>query len=151
MSTDIFNPIPFSQCLAAVFLAILFLQSGIDKVTDFAGNLSWLQGHFAKTPFRGQVRNMLVTITIAETLAGALCAVGALRIHHVRSVRRTGGGHLHRDALPRAAHRQGLRGRSHAGAVLHAQRGCGDAHEAMTQITARPNAHARLLTAPVAW
>ena len=80
MSTDIFNPIPFSQCLAAVFLAILFLQSGIDKVTDFAGNLSWLQGHFAKTPFRGQVRNMLVTITIAETLAGGLCAVGAVQL-----------------------------------------------------------------------
>jgi hypothetical protein len=32
------------------FLAILFLQSGIDKVVDRRGNLEWLNGHFAKSP-----------------------------------------------------------------------------------------------------
>ena len=36
------------QVLASAFLAVLFLQSGIDKVTDRRGNLDWLTGHFAK-------------------------------------------------------------------------------------------------------
>ena len=80
MLNELIEPLASVKLLTGAMLAILFLQSGIDKVTDFAGNLSWLQGHFAKTPFRGQVRNMLVTITIAEVLAGALCAVGAVQL-----------------------------------------------------------------------
>jgi hypothetical protein len=77
MAHDLLSPITFSQLAVALFLAILFLQSGLDKVMDFAGNLAWLQGHFAKTPLRGQVPAMLATITVAELLAGALALVGA--------------------------------------------------------------------------
>jgi uncharacterized membrane protein YphA (DoxX/SURF4 family) len=77
MNPHLLEPIPFSQVLASLFLAILFLQSGLDKVLDFGGNLSWLQGHFAKTPFRGQVKPMLVTITVGEVAAGALALAGA--------------------------------------------------------------------------
>jgi hypothetical protein len=32
------------QILPSAFLAILFLQSGIDKVVDRRGNLEWLKG-----------------------------------------------------------------------------------------------------------
>jgi hypothetical protein len=63
-----------------VFLAILFLQSGIDKIIDFKGNLGWLQGHFAKSPLAGQVAPMLAVITLTETAAGALAAVGAVML-----------------------------------------------------------------------
>ena len=38
------------QLLAAVFHAVLFLQSGVDKVVDKAGNLEWLRGHFKSSP-----------------------------------------------------------------------------------------------------
>jgi diacylglycerol kinase len=38
------------QILTSLLLAILFLQSGIDKVVDRRGNLEWLTGHFAKSP-----------------------------------------------------------------------------------------------------
>ena len=38
------------QAFISAFLAILFLQSGIDKVVDRRGNLEWLTGHFAKSP-----------------------------------------------------------------------------------------------------
>ncbi|MEY4511892.1 MAG: hypothetical protein RLZZ450_4014 [Pseudomonadota bacterium] len=31
----------------AALLAILFLQSGIDKVVDRKGNVEWLTGHFS--------------------------------------------------------------------------------------------------------
>ena len=78
MNPHLLEPIPFSQALASLFLAILFLQSGLDKVLDFGGNLSWLQGHFAKTPLRGQVKPMLVTITVGEMAAGALALAGAV-------------------------------------------------------------------------
>jgi len=52
------------QILASAFLAILFLQSGIDKVVDRRGNLEWLKGHFAKSPLAGIVPAMVTAITI---------------------------------------------------------------------------------------
>jgi hypothetical protein len=64
------------RALAAAFLGILFLQSGIDKVVDRAGNLGWLTGHFAKSPLAKMVPLMLTTITFLEIAAGALSAVG---------------------------------------------------------------------------
>ena len=68
------------RALAAAFLAVLFLQSGIDKVTDRKGNLEWLTGHFAKSPLRGVVPLLLTTITLLEISAGALSALGAVQI-----------------------------------------------------------------------
>ena len=64
------------QILASAFLAILFLQSGIDKVVDRRGNLEWLNGHFAKSPLAGFVPLMVTAITILEIIAGGLSAVG---------------------------------------------------------------------------
>jgi uncharacterized membrane protein YphA (DoxX/SURF4 family) len=69
-----------TQVLACAFLAILFLQSGIDKIIDRRGNLDWLKGHFAKSPLAGFVPGMVTMITILEIAAGALCAVGCLWI-----------------------------------------------------------------------
>src|SRR5438270_13972810 len=66
------------QVLTAAFLAILFLQSGIDKVVDRRGNLEWLKGHFAKSPLAGTVPLMVTAITILEVAAGGLSAVGCL-------------------------------------------------------------------------
>ena len=68
------------QALASAFLAILFLQSGIDKVVDRRGNLEWLKGHFAKSPLAGMVPLMVTTITILEIAAGALSVVGCALI-----------------------------------------------------------------------
>jgi diacylglycerol kinase len=66
------------QLFTAAFLAILFLQSGIDKVVDRRGNLEWLKGHFAKSPLAGVVPAMLTTITILELAAGILSAIGCI-------------------------------------------------------------------------
>ena len=68
------------QILAAAFLAILFLQSGIDKIVDRRGNLEWLKGHFAKSPLAGTVPALLTVITIFEVAAGVLSAVGCVFI-----------------------------------------------------------------------
>ena len=66
------------QIFASAFLAILFLQSGIDKVVDRRGNFEWLKGHFAKSPLAGIVPALLTVITIVEVAAGALSAVGCV-------------------------------------------------------------------------
>ncbi|HAF02995.1 MAG TPA: DoxX family protein [Spartobacteria bacterium] len=68
------------QILVSAFLAILFLQSGIDKVVDRRGNLDWLKGHFAKSPLAGMVPLMVLAITILEIAAGALSAIGCALI-----------------------------------------------------------------------
>jgi len=68
------------QVLVSAFLAILFLQSGIDKVIDRRGNLDWLKGHFAKSPLAGMVPLLVLAITIFELAAGVLSAIGCALI-----------------------------------------------------------------------
>ena len=68
------------QLLVSAFLAILFLQSGIDKIVDRQGNLSWLSGHFSKSPLAGMVPLMFALLTIIELSAGLLSAIGCLWI-----------------------------------------------------------------------
>ena len=72
------------QIFVSAFLAILFLQSGIDKVVDRRGNLEWLKGHFAKSPLAGIVPAMVTAITILEIAAGALSAIGCVVIIFAR-------------------------------------------------------------------
>jgi uncharacterized membrane protein YphA (DoxX/SURF4 family) len=74
------SAISLLQVLSSAFLAILFLQSGIDKVVDRRGNLEWLQGHFAKSPLAGIVPAMATAITILEIAAGVLSAIGCVVI-----------------------------------------------------------------------
>ncbi len=64
------------QILASAFLAILFLQSGLDKVVDRRGNRAYLEQHFAKSPLASTVGPMFVVVTILEVSAGALSGIG---------------------------------------------------------------------------
>lgn len=80
MIERLLEPVTAAQVLVTAMLAICFLQSGIDKVVDFKGNLAWLTGHFSKTPLRGQVAPMLAVITVLECAAGALCTVGVVQL-----------------------------------------------------------------------
>jgi hypothetical protein len=69
-----------TQIFGSAFLAILFLQSGIDKVIAHRSNLEWLKGHFAKSQLAGVVPVLLTTITILEVAAGALSAIGCIML-----------------------------------------------------------------------
>ncbi len=62
----------------AAFLAIVFLQSGLDKVFDFSGNLAFIGDMFANAPVRVPVAPLLVCVTVFETAAGLLSGIGAL-------------------------------------------------------------------------
>jgi len=68
------------QLLVSAFLAILFLQSGIDKIVDRQGNLQWLSGHFSETPLAGFVPLLFTILTIIEVAAGVLSAIGFLAL-----------------------------------------------------------------------
>lgn len=63
-----------------VMLAIVFLQSGIDKITDRKGNLDWMSGHFAKSPLKNFVPLLLSVVTLLEVSAGATAAIGAITL-----------------------------------------------------------------------
>ncbi|GAB4429146.1 MAG: hypothetical protein OHK0011_11490 [Turneriella sp.] len=67
-------------------MAILFMQSGLDKVFDFRGNLNWMTEHFSKTFLRGVVPVALVAITALELASALLCAVGAIAVLTANSV-----------------------------------------------------------------
>ena len=64
----------------AAMVAILFLQSGLDKALDWKGNMAWLTGHFAKSPLKGTVPLLLSVITAIELSAGACAAIGLIQV-----------------------------------------------------------------------
>jgi diacylglycerol kinase len=68
------------QILVSAFLAVLFLQSGIDKVVDRRGNLEFFQSHFAKSLLAGIAPLLITIITVLEIAAGALSAIGCVLI-----------------------------------------------------------------------
>ena len=61
-----------------IFISIALLQSGIDKVLDRKGNLSWLSDHFSDTLLNKNVPILLLIVTIIELLSGFLLFLGAL-------------------------------------------------------------------------
>ena len=61
---------------AALLVSILFIQSGLDKVFDWTGNVDWLKGHFSKTFLARMVPLMLAKITVLELATGFLSLVG---------------------------------------------------------------------------
>ncbi|TVZ16155.1 DoxX family membrane protein [Maribacter sp. MAR_2009_72] len=65
-----------TEILLLLFMSITFLQSGLDKITDWSGNISWLKDHFAKTPLKNIVPFMVGTVLITEVVAGFLCLAG---------------------------------------------------------------------------
>jgi len=69
-----------TEILIMILLVITFLQSGIDKITDWGGNLSWLKGHFKETPMKGIVPLMLGTVLVTEVAAGILCLIGIYQL-----------------------------------------------------------------------
>jgi len=64
--------------LGALLVAILFIQSGLDKVFDWKGNVEWLKGHFSKTFLAPMVPLMLAKITVIELVAGLMSAAGVV-------------------------------------------------------------------------
>ncbi len=69
-----------AEILLLLFLVISFIQSGMDKLIDWSGNLSWLKTHFLETAFKNVVPFLLGVLTFLEIISGALCAIGIVEI-----------------------------------------------------------------------
>src|SRR3954468_19987385 len=79
MNTElILRNLPALFC--AIFTGVLFIQSGLDKILDWNGNLGFLRSHFSKSFLSGMVPMMLATVTLMELVTGFLAAAGAISI-----------------------------------------------------------------------
>ncbi|MCA2977686.1 MAG: DoxX family membrane protein [Myxococcaceae bacterium] len=67
-----------AQGFVGAFLAVLFLQSGLDKVFDWSGNKAYVTGYLEKTPLRPLGGVLFFVITALEVLAGVTSAAGVL-------------------------------------------------------------------------
>lgn len=70
----------WAKFFISVFTAILFLQSGLDKVFDYKGNRAWLEGHFAKSPLAGVLPLLLPILTILEVATGVCATFAAIQV-----------------------------------------------------------------------
>jgi len=68
------------QVLVALFLAITFLQSGLDKVFNYKDNLEFMKSHFAKSLLYRITGLLLFKITILELAAGAFSLAGVIML-----------------------------------------------------------------------
>jgi putative oxidoreductase len=59
-----------------VYLAVLFLQSGLDKATNFQSNLAWFNDYFKNSILSGNEKWMLLMLTFTEVLTGLVSVVG---------------------------------------------------------------------------
>ena len=78
-------PLWVAQTLASAFLAILFLQSGLDKVLDWKGNKEYIAGYFSKSPLARFSTFLLFNITALEVIAGIVCAAGTIAVFLTRN------------------------------------------------------------------
>lgn len=72
------SPLHFGTVAVTAFFAVCFIQSAVDKFTDWKGNLDWLTGHFAKSPFAKVVPVLLGLLACMEFASGGLCAVAVV-------------------------------------------------------------------------
>lgn len=70
----------FGRLAVTAFFAVAFLQSAADKWIDRKGNLEFLSGHFGNSLLRRMVSPMFWAITVLESVAGVLAAIGVVQI-----------------------------------------------------------------------
>lgn len=68
------------RILALLFLAITFLQAGLDKATDYKGNKAYFTSHFEKTQLSKMAGPLMPVIMVMEILSGVLAVAGILFI-----------------------------------------------------------------------
>ena len=82
---ELFSPLYYSgmdvlRLAFAAMVAILFLQSSLDKLFNWKSEKEFLTGHFAKSILKNSVPMMLPVITAVELLAGLCAALGFMEL-----------------------------------------------------------------------
>ena len=70
-----------TEILVLLFLIVTFLQSGIDKLLDWNGNVSFIKDHFKNSPLKNSVPLLLGVILILEIVAGFLMLFGVYQLY----------------------------------------------------------------------
>jgi uncharacterized membrane protein YphA (DoxX/SURF4 family) len=70
-----------AEVLILLFLTVTFLQSGIDKLLDWKGNLSFITTHFKNSPLKNSVPLLLSIILILEIASGLLMLFGVYQLY----------------------------------------------------------------------
>lgn len=70
-----------AEVLILIFLIVTFIQSGIDKLLDWNGNVSFIKEHFKNSPLKNSVPLLLAIILIIEVIAGILMIIGIYQLY----------------------------------------------------------------------
>ena len=70
-----------TEVLILFFLIVTFVQSGIDKLLDWNGNVSFISDHFKNSPLKNSVPLLLGVILILEIIAGGLMIFGVYQLY----------------------------------------------------------------------
>lgn len=70
-----------TEILILLFLIVTFMQSGIDKILDWKGNVGFIKSHFKDSPLRNNVPLLLAVILVIEIVAGIFMIIGAYQIY----------------------------------------------------------------------
>ncbi|MGY8943721.1 MAG: DoxX family membrane protein [Flavobacteriales bacterium] len=70
-----------AEVLLLIFLIITFIQSGIDKLLDWNGNISFIKEHFKNSPLKNTVPLLLGIVLIIEIVAGVLMSIGVYELY----------------------------------------------------------------------
>ena len=70
-----------TEVLVLLFLTITFLQSGIDKLLDWKGNVAFIKDHFKNSPLKNSVPLLLAIILILEIVAGLCMLFGVYQLY----------------------------------------------------------------------
>ena len=69
-----------TELLVLAFVLITFMQSGIDKITDWSGNVAYIKSVFEKTFLAKFSTFLLAIIAVAEVVVGVLAIIGIYQI-----------------------------------------------------------------------
>jgi uncharacterized membrane protein YphA (DoxX/SURF4 family) len=69
-----------TEILILLFLIVTFFQSGIDKIMDWNGNVSFIKTHFKNSPLKNMVPLLLGTILVLEIIGSALMIFGVYQL-----------------------------------------------------------------------
>ena len=70
------DPLVLCQVFIALFLIVVFLQSGVDKIFDRKNNLAFFESHFSKTFLKYFAPYLLTIITIFELVGASTLIFG---------------------------------------------------------------------------
>jgi len=70
-----------TEVLILLFLTVTFLQSGIDKLLDWKGNVAFIKDHFKNSPLKNTVPLLLAIILVLEIVAGFCMLFGIYELY----------------------------------------------------------------------